>query len=336
MPDKKEFDIAEFLGSLDATDAEKQALQAVFAKEKNVNEVKRGWNSVSEGSRLADEARTAAAAAATEKQAAAAEKADADRLKAEAQAETEKNRTWFAGLKKYEGDFTQTKAERDALAAEKLAYEQYLESIGVEPSLALSGKQPIRPNVQPPAAPGNGNGDQPVFDETKFADLLSKQGYVKQSDLQPAAQLMVNLPFELQQVQMRHFELYGKFLPPAKIPELQSAYLNPQNSRTLMDIATESLHFADREKEIAEQQLKETAETMAKDMYEKRMSELQLPAAILDRIQSDVPVRFGSEEFAKNTSRATDATAAEVSSRDMQEFLRIDGELAAMNIRPNL
>lgn len=335
MADRKEFDIADYIKSLKLSDDEKKVAEAIFAKPENLAEAKRGWNSVSEGSRLADEARQASATAATEKAAADAAKVEAERIKAEALAETEKNRVWFGKLKEYEDGVTRTEAERDAFAVEKAAYEAYLESIGVEPSFALSGKQPIKPGTPPPP-PGNGNGNETVFDETKFAELLGKQGYVKQSDLQPAAQLMVNLPFELQEVQLRHAELFGKMAPIDKIKALQTAYLARENTRPLMDIAAESFHFADRQKELDEQALNERAEQIATEKFEKRMSELHLPAAVIERIRDDVPVKFASDDFSKNTSRAGEVSAANVSDKDMEAFLQLDAELAQQGIRPNL
>lgn len=318
----KEFNIQDYINSLKLSDEEKKVVEAIFAKEENVAEVKRGWNSVSEGSRLADEARAAA-------QTAAAEKAEADRLKAEAATELEKSRVWNAKMKEYEGNVQQTQAERDALAAEKLAYEQYLESIGVEPSFALSGKQPIKPAATPPPPV---KADEPPAPAGDPEFLKRYETFQKQAT--GAVELLADLPFAIDEVHQRHIALYGK--PAPNMMELKAKYLNPQNTRTLMDIAAEDFHFADRQKELDEQALNTRAEQLATEKFEKRMSELHLPSTVIEQIRDSVPVKFASEDFSKNTSRAGEVSAATVPDKDMEAFLQLDAELAAQGIRPGL
>lgn len=325
------FDLKKYVDSLELDDAEKSAMQKIFAKEKNVAEMNRGYSARDEASRLMDEGTKAKTEAEVAKQAAATEKAEADRIKAETIALDQKNKDWAAALRKYETETQQTQTERDALAAEKVAYEAYLESIGVEPSFALSGKQPIKPPApalkEPPVLVADP--PKPVVDPDAMKD------YLKRDDVVPAVNLLSNLPFELSAIHFQHQDLYGKPAPIAEMKKVQEAYLNPQNSRPLSEIAAETFHFADREKELSEQALEERAKTMAQEMYTKRLSELHLPSAAIDQIPSDMSsaVKFASKGFSENSGRATEANTG-VSEEEMQQFLQIDQELAAQGIRP--
>lgn len=321
------FELKKYIDSLELSDEERKVAEAIFAKEKNVAEMNRGYAARDEASRLMDEGTKA-------RQLAATERADADRIKAEAAAELEKNRDWANALKKYEPDFIQTTAERDALAQEKAQYEAYLESIGVEPSFALSGKQPIKPPTPPVKDPPPVN--QPPASATITPEELKRLGLVTAQQMQPAINLLSDIPFQLTALNFKHMELYGKAIPATELNALKDEYLNPQNTRSLTDIAAEKLHFADREKELSEQAINERVKREAEEMYTKRMSELNLPGAGVGMIQPnmDSVVKFASKGFSENAKRAGDGDTTQVSAEEMQQFLQVDQELAAAGIRP--
>ena len=324
------FDTKKYIDSLDLDDAQKAVMTAVFAKEKNVAEMTRGFAARDEASRLMDEGTKAQKEAEALRLAATADKTEAERLRAEAAALVEKDRTWAEQLSKYETDTQATHLERDALAAEKLAYEAYLkDTIGIEPSLVLGGKQPIAPPK--PREP-----IVPVPDPTKPAiDPDMMKGYLKTEEIVPAVQLLSNLPFELNKIQFKHARLYGKEVPDTEMDAIQTAFLNPENRRALGDIAAEHLHFTEREKALAEEALNTRAETMAQEKYEARMSALNLPGAAVESIQPNIEstVHFASKGFSEN-SRRPSAGMAGVSAEDMAEFLQVNEQLNAQGIRP--
>lgn len=318
------FDLKKYIDSLELSDEEKKVAETIFAKEKNVAEMNRGYAARDEASRLMDEGTKA-------QKAAAAERADAERLRTEAAALVEKDRTWATALQKYEGDVETTVAERDALAAEKLKYEAYLESIGVEPSFALSGKQPIKPPApavkEPPPVQ-----QPPAFDEKIL------EGYLKADQVRPAVSLLSNLPFELNKIQFKHARLYGKELPDAEMDSIQAAYLDPANTRSLSDIAAEKLHFGEREKAMEEERITRLVEERSQELYTKRMSELNLPSAAIDSLTPasvESAVKFASKGFSENSKRANEGDSTQVSAEEMQAFLQVDQELAAAGIRPS-
>jgi hypothetical protein len=333
----KEFDIKKFLAGLDLNESERQAAEAIFTKEKNVAEIKRGWNSVSEGSRLVDEAKSLKTQAEADRAVVAAEKAEAERIRQEATAETEKNRTWAQALKTYEADSQQTQLEREEFAAKNAAYEAYLKELGYNDTTAiLAGRMPAlrqpAPPPPPPASrvPSNEAPPAPGMD-TKFIERYE----AFESQAGKAVGLLANLPFEIDELQSTHADLYGKRIPGAKLMELRGKYLDPQNTRSLMDLAREDLHFADREKELQEQAITERANQMAQEMYQKRMDDLHLPSAVLERAESAPIVQFHSKEFTENGSRAGDLAQGNVDQKQLDAFMTVDAELAAQGIRPS-
>lgn len=327
----KPFDINEYIKSLKLSDEEEKAMRPILEKPERLEEIKRGWNSQSESSRLVDEANTL-------KTAAAAEKAEADRIKAEAEAALAKNQTWHDALKLYEGETQATKVARDALAEEKelltaknAGYEAYLKSLNVDPMSALEGvhlpKLPVRqePPVLEPKATA------PVFDE----ETMKKYGLVTAKQVQPAIDLLGNIPFQLTALNFRHMELYGKPMPSTELDALRTDYLNPQNTRSLDEIAAEKFHFADREKALAAEALEKEASRRAEEMFTKRMSELNLPSAALDSLTPgslENAARFASETFAKNSGRAAEANATQIGQEEMQAFLQVNEELAQKGV----
>lgn len=321
----KPFDMKEYIKSLKLSDEEEKALAPIFAKPEVEAEIKRGWNSQSESSRLVDEANAV-------KTAAEAEKAEALRIKTEAEAETTKNRGWADALKKYETDTQATAAEKDALAIKNAAYEKYLENIGVQPSYALEGVELPKPPVkqEPPV------NQPPAIDPALFDGYVKKEDYYK--EVAPAVKLLSNLPFELTTLNFKHMELYGKPVPSTELNAVQQEYLDPKNVRSLSDIAAERLHFADREKELSEQAINERVKKEAEEMFTKRMSELQLPGASIDAISANGGIdqsalHFSSKAFAENAKRASSSDAG-VSAEEIQMFIEADAELAAKGIRP--
>lgn len=322
----KPFDIQEYVKSLKLSAEDEKAITPILAKPEVVEEIKRGWNSQSESSRLVDEANTI-------KTQAAAEKAEADRIKAEAATELQKSKAWAEALTKYEGDVTATVAERDALAADKASYEAYLESIGVEPSYALGGRQPVKPPVvQPPAA------KEPPVQQPPAIDPEMLKNYLTTDQVRPAIGLLSNLPFELNKIQFKHARLYGKELPDAEMDAIQAAYLDPANARSLSDIAAEKLHFGEREKAMEEERFTRLVEERSQELYTKRMSELNLPSAAIDSLTPasvESAVKFASKGFSENSKRANEGDSTQVSAEEMQAFLQVDQELAAAGIRPS-
>lgn len=331
------FDQKKYIDSLDLDDAQKAVMQQIFAKEKNVAEMNRGYAARDEASRLMDEGTKAKTDAEAIKQASAAEKADADRIKAEAEAELTKNRGWADALKKYETDTQQTATEKAELEVKAQAYENYLKTIGVEPAFALEGvdlpkAKPPAPRQEPPVpAPIAA----PVIDE----EMLAKLGYAKREEVGRAATLLANLPFELNDVNARHRELYGKDAPATELKKVREAFLNEQNTRALSEIAAESFHFEDRQKELDEIAINERVNKQAEEMFTKRMSELQLPGSSIDAIAAnrggidETTLKFASKGFADNAKRSSSNDAG-VSAEEMAMFMEADAELATKGIRP--
>jgi hypothetical protein len=320
----KEFDINEYIASLNLSEEDKKAVAPIFAKPEVVAEIKRGWNSKAEGSALMNEVSEA-------KKAAALEKAEADRIKTEAEAETSKARSWADALKKYETDTQQTAAEKLELEAKTTAYEKYLTDIGVEPTRALEGVQIPKPPVRqdPPVPP---------VKEPPAIDPKLLEGFVQREVAEQAIGLVANLPFQLNEVQFRHLELYGKPAPAAEINKVREIYLNPENKRHFVDIAAETFHFAERETAIAAENLEKEATRRAEEMFTKRMSELNLPSAALDSLTPasvESAVKFASKAFSDNGSRASDANSTQVSAEEMSQFLQINEELNQQGIRPS-
>lgn len=321
----KPFDVNEYIASLNLSEEDKKAVAPIFAKPEVVAEIQRGWNSKAQGSELMNEVSAAKAAA-------AAEKAEADRIKAEAATELQKSKAWAEALTTYEGDVQTTVAERDALAADKASYEAYLESIGVEPSYALGGRQPVKPPVvQPPAA------KEPPVQQPPAIDPEMLKNYLTTDQVRPAIGLLSNLPFELNKIQLKHARLYGKELPDAEMDSIQAAYLDPANTRSLTDIAAERLHFGEREKAMEEERITRLVEERSLELYTKRMSELNLPSAAIDSLTPasvESAVKFASKGFSENSKRANEGDSTQVSAEEMQAFLQVDQELAAAGIRP--
>jgi len=210
-----EFKIEDYIKSLNLqTDEEKKAAELLFAKPERVEEVKRGWNTVQEGSRIVTEAQT------LKQQAEAAQRAAAEKEAA--------NKAWFDSLKKYEDD-------AKATADKATAYEKYLADMGLTPEAVLTGS-----GVQPPAR----KAAEPAMD-TKFLEE-NKQF---RDQVTATATLLADLPFELQAISNRHVELYGTVPPPAVMRELKGKFLDPSNTKPLMEIASAELHFGEREKQ---------------------------------------------------------------------------------------
>lgn len=331
------FDLKKVLDEMKLSAADRTAAEALFKEgSPALTELQRGYSARDEASRLMDAGTAAKTEAETLRATAAAEKAEAERIKQEALAETEKNRTWAGALKTYEIDSQQTQLEREEFAAKNLAYEAYLKEIGVTDTAAvLAGRMPA-PRVAapppPPAArvPGNEPPPAPGMD-TKFVERY--EAFEKQAG--SAVSLLANLPFEIDELQSTHEALYGKRIPGAKLMELRGKYLDQQNTKSLMDLAREDFHFADREKELQEQAIEERAKQMAETMFAKRIDELHLPSALLDRTTAEPIVQFGSKEFTENGARATESIASTVDQKQLDAFIAADAELAAAGIRPS-
>lgn len=319
----KPFDINEYIKSLKLSEEEEKAMRPILEKPERVEEIKRGWNSQSESSRLVDEASTL-------KTAAAAEKAEAVRIKEEAEAERARNTGWADALKKYEADTQATAREKDKLAAEKEGYEAYIKSLGIDPSLALEGARISAPPV--PIAPAPAPAPAPI-DPKLFEGYVKKEDYYK--EVAPAVRLLSDLPFELNAVQFRHMELYQKAAPVDVMRQVQQKFLDPANKRPLSEIAAEEFHFADREKALSDEALEKEATRRADEMFTKRMSELNLPSATLDTLTPgsvENAAKFASDGFAKNSGRATDANSTQIGAEEMQAFLQADQELAGKGV----
>lgn len=324
----KPFDINEYVKSLKLSHEDEKAMAAIVAKPEVAEEIKRGWNSQSESSRLVDEANQTRTAA-------AAEKAEADRIKAEADAAIKANQDWAAALLQYEPANIAVAAERDALTEEKLAYEAYLRDvIGIAPSLVLDGKEPIKPTPVTKEPPVN---NQPPAPATLTPEDLKRMGLLTANQVQPAIDLLGNIPFELTALNFEHMELYGKPIPSTELAGLRTEFMNPKNERSLADIAAEKFHFAERRTQLSEQALVARAQTMADEMYKKRMDDLQLPSVAVGEIPAnlDSVVHFNSKGFTENSKRPAEGMAG-ISAEEMGEFLQFDKQLADQNIRPTL
>lgn len=294
-----EFKIEDYIKSLNLqTEEEKKAAELLFAKPERVEEVKRGWNSVSEGSRLATEAQQAKAAAEAAQRAAVEKEAA--------------NKAWFDSLKKYED---QAKVDADKATA----YERYLQDMGLEPSTVLAGS-----GAQPPAK----RAAEPVMD-TRFLDDQKQF----RDQVTATATLLADLPFELQAISNKHFQLYGTVPPPDVMAALKGKFLDPANTKPLMEIAGAELHFADREKQVADEALEKRVEQMLAEKTMKWESEHKLPTGALSAAEAEPAVNMTSEKFASKIKRSSEADVGRVSERDMAAFMQAEQELAASNIR---
>jgi hypothetical protein len=294
-----EFKIEDYIKSLNLqTDDEKKAAELLFAKPERVEEVKRGWNSVSEGSRLVTEAQTAKAAAE------AAQRKAADDAAA--------NKAWFDSLKKYESDSEDAKAK-------KTAYEAYLTDVGIPLEAALSGN-----GVTPPAR----KVEAPVAD-TKMLDEQRQF----QAQVTATAQLLADIPFELQAISNKHFQLYGTVPPPDVMSALKGKFLDPNNKQPLMEIASADLHFSAREKQLADADLEKRVEQMLAEKTTAWESAHKLPTGALSAAEVEPAVNMTSDKFASEVKRSSDNDVNRVSDQAMAAFLATDAELAGAGIR---
>lgn len=301
-----EFNKDEWMKSLNLqTEDEKKAAELLLANPERVKEIQRGWNSVSEGSRLAAEAQRA--------------KAEADAAKLAAEEKAKNTDTYFQTLTQWEKDEKKTLA---AETARRTAYEAYLKDIGVEPETALSiagaGVQPSARKASEPVI------DPKIFEEQK---LLREQ-------VTATASMLADLPFELQMISNKHAELYnGKLPPPEVMSKLKETYLNPQTTKPLMTLAAEEFHFADREKQLADEQLEKRVEQMLAEKTMKWESEHKLPTGALSAAETEPAVNMTSEKFASDIKRSSDADISLVSERDLAAFAAAEQDLAASGIR---
>ncbi len=294
-----EFKIEDYIKSLNLqTDDEKKAAELLFAKPERVEEVKRGWNSVSEGSRLATEAQQA--------------KAQAEAAQRKAAEGDAANKAYFDTLKKYE-------AESEDAKVKKVAYEAYLKDMGLEPAAVLAGA-----GVQPPAR----KAAEPAMDQ-RFIDE-NKQF---QAQVTATAQMLADLPFELQAISNKHFQLYGTVPPPEVMTELKGKFLDPNNRQPLMEIATAQLHFTDREKQMADEALNRRTDELVAEKIQKWESEHKLPTGALAAAETEPLVNMTSEKFANEVKRSSDADVGNVSERDLSAFAQAEQELAQAGIR---
>lgn len=293
-----EFKIEDYIKSLNLqTDEEKKAAELLFAKPERVEEVKRGWHSVSEGSRLVTEAQAAKAAAETA-QRAATEKDAA-------------NKTWFEQLKKYEADALADKDKANA-------YETYLKDMGLEPATVLAGN-----GGQPPAR----KAAEPVMDP-KFIEE-NKQFQARTA---ATAKLLADLNFDLTVASNRHFELFGKMPPPEVVMQLKDEFLNPQNQKGFSALAAEKFHFGEREKQMQDAELEKRVEQMLAEKTTAWESAHKLPTGALSAAEVEPAVNMTSDKFASEIKRSSDNDVSRVSDRDMAAFQAAEAELAGMNI----
>ncbi len=323
----KEFDINEYIASLNLSEDEKKAVAPVFARPEVVAEVKRGWHSKAEGSALMNEVSTSRAAV-------AAEKAEAEQIRAAAEQKLKENQDWAVALKQYEPTNMAIEAERNALAEESRTLQTYLRDvIQINPSLVLDGKEPIKPTPvtkEPPVI-------QPPTPATITPEEMKKMGLLTAQQVQPAIDLLGSIPFRLAAADAEHKELYGKSIPAAELEAMGVEFMNPKNERSLADIAAERFHFAERRGQLAEQALSERATVMANEMYKKRMDDLQLPSVAVGEIPAnmDSVVHFNSKGFTENSRRPAEGMAG-ISAEEMNEFLQFDKQLAEQGMRPTL
>lgn len=294
-----EFKIEDYIKSLNLqTDEEKKAAELLFAKPERVEEVKRGWSSVSEGSRLAQEAQQAKAAAEAAQRAAAAK--------------DEANKVWFDQLKKYEDD-------SKATADKATAYEAYLKDMGLEPATVLAGT-----GVQPPAR----RQAEPAMDQKFIAENKEFQDRVAAT-----ATMLADIPFELQAISNKHFQLYGTVPPPDVMRGLKEKFLNPQNKQPLMEIAAADLHFSEREKQMQDADLEKRVNQMLAEKTTAWESAHKLPTGALSAAEQEPAVNMTSDKFASEVKRSSDNDVNRVSDQAMAAFLAAESELAAAGIR---
>jgi hypothetical protein len=292
-------DIAKLIEGLAFENDEQKALiEKLFSSEKNQEALSEKYMMRSDYSKAQDETK-AAKAAAEAAQRAAAEKEAA-------------NKAWFDSLKKYE-DQAKADAEKNA------AYEKYLADMGLEPAAVLTGS-----GVQPPAR----KAAEPTMD-TKFLEE-NKQF---QAQTAATAQLLANLPFELQAVTNEHFRLFGTVPPVEVLNGLRDKFLDQHNTKPLMDIATAELHFGDRRKQLDEEALQRRTDELVNEKIQKWESEHKLPTGALSAAETEPAVNMTSEKFASEVKRSSENDINRVSERDLAAFAAVEQDLAGVGIR---
>ncbi len=260
------------------SDEQRQAFESLLADEKNHETLSRRYLRRDEGSRLAQEAQTKI------------KEAD-ERIKAED--------AYHQTLSEFE-----TKIKGDVEAKGK--YEAYLKSLGLDPAKALAGEVQTVPGAPPPPA-------VPQFDAAKFDER-----YVDRNTVAQATKLLIDLPFQLQIVQQKHFELYGKPAPADKLLEMQQEYV--KSGRPFQEIAADSFHFADRTQELAKEQMTKDAEKVAEERFQKLVQEHGLPTP---QTNSPTALVF-TNEFAQVTPGANPGQPTQ---NEIARFNEVNAEL---------
>lgn len=294
-----EFNKEEWMKSLNLTsDEEKKAAELLLGNPERVKEIQRGWNSVSEGSRLAQEAQQAKAAA------------EAARVAAEQKDLT--NKAYFDSLRKWETDAL---ADKDKATA----YEAYLKDMGLEPATVLAGNGGL-----PPAR----RSAEPAIDP-KF--LEENKNF--QAQTAATAKLLADLNFDLAVASNRHYELFGKMPPADAVMQLKTEFLSAQNQKGFTDLAAEKFHFGDRQKQLDEEALQRRTDELVAEKITKWESEHKLPTGALSAAEVEPAVNMTSDKFASEVKRSSDNDVSRVSDRDMAAFLAADSELAGTGVR---
>lgn len=281
-----------------ANDEQKKLVEQLFSDEKNQEVLSERYMMRSDYSKAQDETKAAKAAAE------AAQRKAADDAAA--------NKAWFDSLKKYEED---VKAD----SAKAAAYEAYLKDMGLEPATVLAGSA-----TPPPARKDTA----PVIDPKIYEEQKTLRDQVTST-----AQLLANLPFELQTISNEHFRLFGVMPPAATINAVKEKFLNPQNTKPLTELASEEFHFGDRQKQLEEEALNKRVEQMLAEKTVEWESKHKLPAGALAAAESEPAVNMTSEKFATDIKRSTDADVGNVSERDLAAFQAAELELAQSGIR---
>jgi len=115
--------------------------------------------------------------------------------------------------------------------------------------------------------------------------------------------------------------------------ELKGKFLDPTNTKPLMEIASAELHFGEREKQVADEALEKRVEQMLAEKTMKWESEHKLPTGALSAAETEPAVNMTSEKFASEVKRSSENDINRVSERDVAAFQAAEQELAGLGIR---
>jgi hypothetical protein len=285
----KTVDPTKLLEGLTLTPEQQAAINAALSVPENHETLSRRFLRREEGTRLAQEAQ---------------------RSKADAEAEMQRAQAFQSELVSWE---QQNKPKLTA-------YETYIKNLGIPEERVLSGANPN------PPAPGQPAGTNPQPPGTAAYDpTLIKKDFVSREEMGLAAKEMVEIPFDLHNISVRHRELYGVEAPAEKLIEIRGEYL--KTGKPLQALAAEAFHFDTRAQELAAQKLEQETTRLAEEKFQKMISERGIPAAVAAETSS----ALFSEDFAKSTSSSERAQSTDAA---FAHFQQTNAELDQQGKRP--